>query len=105
MQRELIYVPNTKLMLLEKFGGFFKINLSGEIRTIKEIEEIGIPLTKTPDFKELTNPNPLTSSLEYYLRKANVQFTLSKREDKVIQYLGLLYDKSICQFYLIKDKL
>lgn len=145
MQSETIYVPNVKIIPLEIISNHYRINIAGsDIKYPKEVEEIGKPfniITKnkliqvslsdnpfkeTKEFKELLNP---FGPLEYYLRMADVNFTLNKREDKNSQYLGLVtgkpthlesslkigefdkheleFERSIipCQFYLINDKL
>jgi hypothetical protein len=140
MQSEIIYVPNTKVMLLERYFTCFKGTLSEKIIKINEAEILGRPFSiitrkkfsnfnlfaSTPEFKELINQNPLTSSLGYYLRQAEIEHTLSKKEDNTIQYLGIINGKPAtikvitdfnnpeseieryvvsCQFYLIKDKI
>jgi hypothetical protein len=139
MQSELIYIPNTKVFALEKYGSYFTINLPEGRNIIKNIERIGSPfsiITKkkvdkinlleyNQEFKELANPTPASGTLVYYLTNANVDITLSTREETFIQYLGITYGKTTiidiitkmgnpeskivkyivpCHFYLIKDK-
>lgn len=133
MRNDIIYIPNTKVLILEKSPSFFKTNFLGTIIEIRETKKLGIifPIeinqilkdsnsTKSKleiMFQNVQNQNPLTSSLEYYLIRANVEFTLGKREEDKPQYLGLTYENPInlefnikrsiipCQFYLIKDNL
>jgi len=131
MQSEIIYLLNTKICFLEDCGSCFKLFLpENRQQYVKRIEPLREPfniITKnrlnnisshdnpfkyTKEFKELTNP--LSSPLEYYLRKAKIDFIMARREDGIVQYLGLtageptiIEEKGIfpCQFYLIKDDL
>jgi hypothetical protein len=140
MQSEIIFIPNTKIFTIENKGGYLTINLDGTYKPINNLEPLGFPfsiITKrkvnkfnsfeyTTEFKQLANPIPIMSTLEYYLREANIEFTLSKRDEEITQYIGLMYGKSAtiefilnlekeeseikrnvipCQFYLIKDKI
>ncbi len=129
MQNEIIYIQNIKLYFLEEYGNQFKINLPEDgIKYVKNIEPIGLPfgiLTEniqkrvslsdnpfkyTPEFKELVNNIRIASSLEYYLNKAKIEHTLSKREENTLQNLGFTAGEALknivpCQFYLIKDNL
>lgn len=105
MKNEVIYIPNARLIILEQFENHFKANIFGNTKIIKEIEKIGSSFTDIPDFKALTNPILLASPLINYLNKAHISFTLAKRREDITQYLGLLYEKPNCQFYLIKEDL
>jgi hypothetical protein len=143
MQSEIIYLPNAKVMLLEELTNCFKGNLLGNTIKIQNIEKMGKPFSFLSNhtfndsksfhykpeqiFRELINPVPLSNNLEYYLTNAEVEFTLSEKENKEIQYLGIIHGKPTnfhykikisnspeweakksiipCQFYLIKDKL
>jgi hypothetical protein len=150
MQKEPIFIPNIKFVFLDKptYSNIFKIHLPNstseeKLKYIKDVEALGIPffmiteeslrvlgddysnhpLKYTKEFKELFNP---FSPLDNYLRKAKIEFTLSKRADGKTQYLGLVagiplsiesivrIDKKErefgkyavpCQFYNIKDNL
>lgn len=142
MQKELIYIPSAKVIVLQELTNFYKGNFYGETIKIKNIDKLGDPFSFTSN-ENINNPgmvqhklettfqNPINSaslvaSLAYYLRIADIPFTLSKRENNFIQYLGLVYGKpsniwflteinnserefkkSIipCHFYLIKDNL
>jgi hypothetical protein len=139
MQSEPIFIQNTKLFAIEKKGSYLTVNIEGISKVVKDLEALGQPfsiITKreinqmnpfkdTPEFKELANPLRIASSLECYLREAEVETTFSKREDNMIQYIGVTYGKPAkievitdfndskkemrrnvipCQFYLIKDK-
>jgi hypothetical protein len=129
MGNEIIYIPNTKLLILEKYEEFFKANFLGNTIEIKEAEKLGKTfnievnqLLKDKDsakkkleeiFQTIPYLNPLTNSLEYLI-KAEIPFTLGKREEDKTQYLGLSYENPIkidigskipCQFYCINDKL
>lgn len=140
MQSEPIFILNAKLLAIERKGGYFTINSGGIRNIVKNLESIGDPFsiiikrdintmnpfTETPEFRELTNPVPIASTLEYYLRNAGVDTVLSKREDNLTQYLGITYGKPAtikfvsdiedsskkikrnivpCHFYLIHDNL
>jgi hypothetical protein len=133
MRNEIIYASSAKVLILEKSPPFFKANIYGKIIEIKEIGKLGIifPLITNQILKDrnsaknkleeifqnIPKSNPLAGSLEYYLRKGNVVFTLAGREEGKPQYLGLDYENPInlesdikksiipCQFYLIKDNL
>ncbi len=137
MQSEIIYIPNIQILTVKKRGGYYQGNLEGINRTLTNLEPLGkpfsiitknksnknIPLEETIEFKELYNP---FTPLENYLREAEIEFTLSRRENNIPQYLGIEYgnpatmeviknfekkDLNIkrdifpCQFYLIKDKI
>lgn len=129
MQSETIYLLNSKLYFLESFGSQFKVDLPEDgIKYIKNVEAIGMPfniLTRdiqksaslsdnsfkyTKTFRELINPIRIMSTIEYYLREAEVNFTLSRREEDITQNMGFTAGKFLnsivpCQFYLIKDKI
>ncbi|MGY4884575.1 MAG: hypothetical protein ACP5NZ_03280 [Nanobdellota archaeon] len=133
MENNLIYIQNARVLILEKYKELFKTNFLGRNIDIKEVKELGkiFPIEVKQLLKDrisikdkleemfqiIPNSNPLTSSLEYYLSKAEIPFTLAKKESGKIQYLGLDYQDSInlegvakksiipCQFYLIKDNL
>ena len=137
MQSEIIYIPNIQILTVKKRGGYYQGNLEGINRTLTNLEPLGkpfsiitknksnknIPLEETIEFKELYNP---FTPLENYLREAEIEFTLSRRENNIPQYLGIEYgnpatmevikdfgkkDINIkrnifpCQFYLIKEKI
>jgi hypothetical protein len=140
MQSEPIFILNTKVFALEKYGSYITINFPEGRKAVHSLEALGQPfsiitkskvdkmnpLADTSEFKELANSIPLASTLEAYLREADIDITLSRREDNIIQYLGIAYGKSAridvitsfnnskkdiiknivpCQFYLIQDKL
>lgn len=146
MQKEPLFIPNTKFVFLDKLhSNIFKIRIPNteEIRYIKDVGVLGIPffmITKkslevlgndysdhpfkhTQEFKDLYNP---FSPLDNYLREAQVEFTLSKRDDGKTQYFGLAAGVPLnvesmlkigkkeheykmyavpCHFYLINDNL
>ncbi|HPD81545.1 MAG TPA: hypothetical protein PK357_00405 [Candidatus Pacearchaeota archaeon] len=134
MQSEIIYLVNTKILTIKNKGRCYQGIIEGVEKTFTNLEPLGrpfsiitksnknIPLEETLEFKELYNP---FTPLEHYLREAEVEFTLSRREKNLPQYLGIEYGnpaimevinnfgrdgsnikRSIfpCKFYLIKDK-
>ncbi len=137
MQNEIIYIPNTKIFNLEGRGGFIALTILDKRIPLNNIEALGKPFqvitkrkvdrtnpfSETSEFKELLNP---FSPLEMYLRQAEIEYTLSRKEDNMSQNLGLYAGESLkvsslnsigdkkneyslnivpCQFYLIKDKI
>ena len=133
MENEIIYLPSTRILILEKYLNFFRANFLGRIIDIKEAEKLGevFPMeikqilkdrnsarNKLEEiFQNYPGSSPMTSSLEYYFGKAGIPFTLAKRQEEKTQYLGLNYEEPInleyenkrsiipCRFYLIKDPL
>jgi hypothetical protein len=130
MKNDIIYIPNAKVLILEKYLGFLRANYLGGIVEIKEAERLGKifnieinKILKDRDsakkkleeiFQDIPYLNPLASSLEYHLRRAEIPFTLGKNQEEKIYYLGLTYENPIksklgskipCQFYHIKDKI
>jgi hypothetical protein len=129
MQKEIIYPENAHLFLLEPITEGYELYIRNDqtIRPIKDVESIGIPFgvranyieTKifpeinpfiyTDEFRELTNPIRIMSTLEHYLNEAKINISYEKKERNFIQHLGFTAGKAInkivpCQFYLIKDK-
>ena len=118
MQSEIIYIPNTKVILLEELINYFNGNFSGNIIKIRNIERIGKPFSFITNqtfkdthsfhyqpekiFKEFMNPNLQISSLNYYLNQADIQFTLARNESKEMQYLGLVHGNPTNFNYNIK---
>lgn len=143
MQSEIIYVPSAKIILLEELNNSFNANIFGNIIKIKNIEKLGKLFNFMTNhtyndshftnykpekiFQSLIEPIQLVGYLEDSLMKAEIQFTLAKKEDNKPQYLGLTYGKPTnfhcktkvagsseweskrsiipCQLYLIKDDL
>lgn len=147
MQSELIYLLNSKLYFLEESGSNFMIRLpKNGIKYIKDMEAIGMPfniktngllkkvssfdhpIKYTSEFRTLMGPI-LLGPMVYYLREANIEFTIDKRSENITQNLGFTVGESTnikldleigklkgpditlgkaitpCQFYLIKEKI
>ncbi|GEM_PF-4901657 len=137
MQSEIIYLPNIKIITIKKKGRYYQGNIEGINKILTNLEPLGKPfsiitknksnknilLEETAEFKEFNN---LPTCLESYLRGAEIEFTLSRRENDLPQYLGIdygnpatmevikdLYKKDLnikrnifpCQFYLIKERI
>jgi len=129
MQKEIIYPEHAKIFFLELSSNCYKTYFPDwhTIKPIRDAESIGVPFgvkvkyieekifldsnpfIYTEEFRELTNPIKMMSTLEHYLNEAKVDISYEKKKEDFIQILGFTAGKAInkivpCQFYLIKDK-